>query len=152
MKKFDSDNLIAEFSSLVHLIEGSKLLDVSVQVVADNFDIIYLKTDNGNFAVSGKVEDEVIRVEQCDSFPVVSKENNMQINRYAPFEIFTGDTISEIHKTESAWGGHGFEFRFTDTTSQSMIIQSVEINTKLNTTINRLRLGLEITAHHYNTY
>ncbi len=142
MKKFDCDNLTSEYSSQLHLIEGSKLLDISVQVKADNFNIIYLKTSNGNLAVNSEREGKITKVHQCDDYPTVSKEDNMQICRYTPFEIFIGDTISGIHKTESAWGGHGFEFHFTDNTSRTMIIQSVETTTKSNTRLNSLRLGV----------
>ena len=123
-------------------LEGATLLSVRINVVEPEYNVVYLDTSNGVFALQGEVGGEYLGVHRKAEMPDITDEDGYIICAYPPFEEFVGSVISQARQMGSIWHGHGFEIAFKGIPDKSMMIQSIYCGSEPEGLTDCLRLGI----------
>ncbi|MDP2596396.1 hypothetical protein [Alteromonas stellipolaris] len=133
---------IAEATKLIEALEGSVLTKVLINVVEPEFNVVFLDTSNGVFAVQGESGGEYLGIRHIKDMPSLVSEQGYIICEYPPYNAFLNHTICQIRQIGTAWNGHGLELSFQGITDQTMIIQSIYSGDKPKDLEDCLRLGI----------
>lgn len=142
MINYDYTKDIESSCTLLSDLEGAVLEAVLINVVDPEFNVVYLQTTQGIFALQGEVGGEYLGVHRLDAMPEVTNQESYIVCKYEPFEKFVGNSISQARQIGTAWHGHGFEFTFNGCTNKSMIVQSIYCGSKPEQLEDCLRLGV----------
>ncbi|WP_139045639.1 hypothetical protein [Vibrio cidicii] len=146
---YDYEKDVKQACSLLNELEGALVISILVNVVEPEFNVVYLNTDKGVYALHGEVGGEYLGVRRLNELPDMTEQEGYIICKYPPFSMFEGRTISQARQVGSAWNGHGFEFTFDGVFSKSMLVQSIYCGTKPDELADCLRLGV---GHYENTW
>jgi len=130
-------------------LKGALLNRLLINVVTDEFNVVYLETDKGVFALHGKMGGEYLGVHPLPEMPVPTEQEGVMICPYPPFNGFLGQRISQVRQIGSAWNGHGYELSFKDVLNKTMIVQSIHSGDKPDDLEDCLRLGV---GHYENRW
>ncbi len=147
MQKYEA--CMKESNTLLRNLEGALLKGILINVVDPEFNVVYLETDKGNYALHGEVGGEYLGIHCLAKLPEISELDGYIICKYSPFNIFEGRTISQARQVGTAWQGHGYEFSFDGLLTKTMIIQSIYCGTKPQHLEDCLRLGV---GHYENEW
>ena len=147
---YDYTNDLQHACRLLPKLEGALIQTILINVVEPEFNVVFLKTDVGDFQIHGKIGSEYLGIEECKSFPEVMNEDGYIICSYPPFAVFEGKRITQARQIGTVWNGHGFEFSFDGIHDKTMIIQSIYTGEKPEGYDDCLRLGIGTYAYSFS--
>jgi len=142
---YDYEQMISEASEALASIQGRILHRVLVQEVGHEFNVVYLITEVGAYAVQGRIGSEVLVIvpmEQPPSLGLLSNTSMAIVKPFRPFSMFEGRRIVQGRSIGGAWNGHGFELSFEGQPNRTLIIQSIYTDAKPDGYEDCLRLGI----------
>lgn len=143
MSGYDYPKIIARSKPNIEKLHGALVEEIVVQIVDPEFNVLFLKTDRGAFAMQGAIGSEIVEVVALESpFPEIATEEGMSVTRHPHFDRFISHRIESIREIGEAWNGHGYELSFSDIFDASMIVQSIYCSPKLEGLEDCLRLGV----------
>jgi len=140
--EYNYEAYIKKSNTLLSELEGALLKTVLINVIDPEFNVVYLETNKGIFALQGEIGGEYLGVNRLSELPEITEQDGYIVCKYPPFNIFEGSTISQARQIGSAWHGHGYEFSFEDVFTKTMIVQSIYCGSKPNDLEDCLRLGV----------
>jgi hypothetical protein len=139
---YDYQKDIDESCKLISNLEGAVLNDFLVNIVEPEFNVVFLDTNKGVFALQGEVGGEYLGIRILSEMPSLVDDQGYIICHYPPFQMFVGKTIGQARHIGTAWNGHGFEITFIGMAEKSMIIQSIYSSPKPEKLEDCLKLGI----------
>ena len=121
----DYEAYTKESSKLLPKLEGATLHTVLINVVDPEFNVVYLGTSSGVFALQGEVGGEYLGVHEFPELPEITNQDGYIICKHQPFERFVGKTIAQARQIGDVWNGHGYELAFSGEENYTMIVQSI---------------------------
>ena len=140
----DYEGYTKESSKLLPKLEGATLHTVLINVVDPEFNVVYLGTSNGVFALQGEVGGEYLGVHECPDLPEITNQDGYIICKHQPFERFVGKTIAQARQIGDVWNGHGYELAFSGEENHTMIVQSIYCGVEPKELSDCLRLGVGV--------
>jgi hypothetical protein len=132
-------------NAAVRSLEGRVLERALVQVVAPEFNVLYLLCDDQSFAVQGRVGGEVLEIVPMDKRPAEGRLNDCtSVVAFPAFEQFARRRIASARMIGCAWNGHGFELSFDGIFDRTMIVQSIHTGADPPDFSDCLRLGVGV--------
>ena len=140
---YDYPKLIAERSAALKEIEGQTLEKVLVQVVAPEFNGLYLQLTQGWYVASGEIGSEILGFHKMAEAPIVNRMSDLTwVGPFQPFDIFVGKKVALARHIGEAWNGHGFELSFEALPDKTMIVQSIYTGSQPKEFNDCIRLGI----------
>lgn len=136
------EQYIQEACILLKEIEGATLQQVLINTVQNEFNVVYLKTNNGVYCLQGEMGGEYLGIHSKSEMPEITNIDGFVICTYEPFKKFEGHEISQTRQIGTAWNGHGFEINFKGLHTTSMLIQSIYCGSYPEALDDCLRLGV----------
>ena len=118
---YDYVDIEQRLISMLPKLEGLKVISIQAQIVAPEFNQIFLTTNDVEFRIYPKIGGEVITVSD-DGFSLDKDE--MVFVDIA--KQFWGLTIAQARSIGSAWNAHGVEISFIGNPIETLIVTSVE--------------------------
>ena len=125
-------------------LKGALILGIRINIVVPEFNVVYLNTDRGVFAIQGHVGGEYLGIVKLDTFPEITYQDGYEVREYVPFQEFVGKIISQIRQVGEAWNGHGLELSFEGEFNRTMIVQSIYAGNRPDQYEDCLRLGIGV--------
>jgi hypothetical protein len=144
MSEYDYQKSIEEACKLLPQLEGALVERILINVVEPEYNVVYLVTDKGTFALQGDIGGEHLGVVSVEHIPEVTEQDGYVVCPYPPFTQFEGHRISQARQIGTAWNGHGFELSFEGVFDRTMIVQSIYAGDKPVALEDCLRLGVAI--------
>ncbi|MGF1878210.1 hypothetical protein L4D77_23305 [Photobacterium frigidiphilum] len=85
---YDYKKDVKQACSLLSELEGALVISILVNVVDPEFNIVYLDTEKGVFALHGEVGGEYLGVRRLYELPEMTEQEGYIICKYPPFSIF----------------------------------------------------------------
>lgn len=140
--EYNYEEYVKESNILLPELEGALVETILINVVDPEFNVVYLETDKGIFALQGEIGGEYLGVHRLTELPQITNQDGYIICKYPPFNMFEGKTISQARQIGYAWHGHGYEFCFEGILTRTMIVQSIYCGSKPPDLEDCLRLGV----------
>jgi hypothetical protein len=141
----DYEQMVKDASMELATLEGQLLFRLLVQEVEPEFNVLYLLTDGGAYAIQGRIGGEVLEIVLMDQPPAEGPWPDsclVVVKPLAPFALFEGRRIVQARSIGCAWNGHGFEFSFEGLPSRTLLVQSIYTGSKPDGYEDCLRLGI----------
>lgn len=142
MVDYDYSNDVNAAVRLLDDLEGALVARILVNVVIPEFNVVYLITDRGCFALQGEIGGEYLGIHKLDDEPIEVKEDGYIISSYQPFSQFERRRIVAARTFGEVWNGHGFELSFEGIVDKTMLVQSIYSGEKPTELEDCLRLGI----------
>ncbi|OGV43464.1 MAG: hypothetical protein A2X48_02195 [Lentisphaerae bacterium GWF2_49_21] len=137
--------------ALIKKMIGAVVKEIRVNIVDPEFNVVYLQTDKGVFAIQGEIGGEYLGIYLLEVLPEITNQNGYMIVSYPVYDCFIGRRICEVHQIGEAWKGHGIEICFETIPERTLIVQSIYSGDKPKDCEDCLRLGMGVYEFIYRT-